>query len=508
MKKMNRVSLPGVSGFLSRAAIVLLMVILVWLTVLSFTTLAFLGIDGPFGDSTTFIAENVLANLLLTAAAIGAMLAVKALLDRVGGVKLSAGMLAIWAAAALVWVLAIGLISESDFGCVVDSAEEFARGEYDLLHWGYFRGSSYQLGICLLIESVCRLLPMLNVDMVMQCLNVFVSVGFMGLLAAFAEDILGVKSWVTVLLYVLYMPALLYNHHVYGTLPMLFLSALALWCFARYLRTKRMRLLAVMMTALAIGYVLKPNGVVAAIALLICTVLYAMDSRDAGPMLFMLGAFVLGYVLNRLVVWQYELRAGFPLEENQTFLTWLVMAITPAKDVTPGWYTGYAGAFYDMYLPREEQSAIVMADLHKRLAEIAADPGAAVQYFREKILSQWLEPTANVMSYGLYCEYDGNYNGLAIALFREGFINDLACAYMNIYQQMLFVLSCIGTGSLFVRRKNAAAMVLPVAVIGGFLFHTLMEAKSQYIYPYMIYMIPLCALGLTKIAALAKRKSA
>ncbi|MBQ3223039.1 MAG: hypothetical protein IJB41_05450, partial [Clostridia bacterium] len=66
----------------------------------------------------------------------------------------------------------------------------------------------------------------------------------------------------------------------------------------------------------------------------------------------------------------------------------------------------------------------------------------------------------------------------------------------------------IGTGSLFVRRKNAAAMVLPVAVIGGFLFHTLMEAKSQYIYPYMIYMIPLCALGLTKIAALAKRKSA
>jgi len=496
------------SRILSRAAVLLLMGILLWLLVLSIKTLALLGLDGPFEDSIRFLPENILANTLLTAAAIAAILTVKALLERVGGMKLSAGMLALWAGAALVWVLAVGLISETDFGCVVDSSERFAQGDYELLHWGYFRGSSFQLGICLVIDTVKRLLPLLDVDVVMQCLNVFASIGFMGLLAAFAEDVFGVKSWVTALLYVLYMPAFLYNHYVYGTLPMLFFGALACFCFARYLRTYRTELLLMMMIALAVSYVLKPNGLVAVVALTICTVLHVLQTRDAKPVFFALGAFVLCFALKRLVVWQYELRAGFPVEENQSILTWLVMGITPAEGVTPGWYTGYVGMYYDMYLPKDEQLAMVLVDLNKRLAEITADPGSAVMYFKEKILSQWMEPTCSVMSYGLRCEYGGKFNGLAIAFFREGIINDLALAYMNIYQQMLYVFACIGVGSLFVRRKNAAAMALPVIVIGGFMFHTLMEAKSQYIYPYMVYMMPLCALGLERISSLMKRKSA
>lgn len=506
-KKQRQKIIFGGSALLSRIALVLLLCILLWLTVNSITTLALLGLDGPFEDSIRFLSENILVNLILTAAAIAGILAVKALLERVGGLKLSTGMLALWAAAALVWVLAVGLISETDFGCVVDSSERFAQGDYELLHWGYFRGSSYQLGICLVIDTIKRLLPMLDVDIVMQCINVFLSVGFMGMLSAFAQEILGVKSWITVMLYVLYMPAFLYNHYVYGTLPMLFCGALACLCFARYLNAKRTKLLAVMMVSLALGYVLKPNGIVVTIALLICAVLYAMESRDIRPVFFAAGAFVLGYAINRLVIWQYELRAGFPLDENQSFLTWLVMAITPAEGVTPGWYTGYAGVFYDLYLPKEEQSAIVMADLSARLEEIAAAPGAVLMFFKEKILSQWLEPTVSVMSYGLRCAYQGDYNGLAISLFREGALNDLVCAYMNIYQQMLYVFACVGTANLFVRRKNAAAMALPVIVIGGFLFHTLMEAKSQYIYPYMVYMMPLCALGLERISSLMKRRS-
>ena len=499
-KTMGRMSLEKGAGVLSRMAIALLVCILIAFALLSMTTLAKLGLDGPFEDSIDFIAENAAMNIALTAAAIAALVGRKALLERVGGMKLSAGMLALWAGAALVWVLAVGLISETDFGCVVDSSERFAQGDYELLHWGYFRGSSYQLGICLVIDTIKRLLPMLDVDIVMQCINVFLSVGFMGLLSAFAQEVLGVKCFVTVLLYVLYLPAFFYNHYVYGTLPMIFFGALAVFCFARYLRTGRVGLLAVIMVSLALGYVLKPNGIVVTIALLICAVLHAMERKDVKPVFFILGAFVLGYLLNRLVIWQYELRAGFPLDENQSLLTWLVMAITPMDGVTPGWYTGYAGVFYDLYLPKEEQSAIVMADLSARLAEIAADPAAALMFFKEKILSQWLEPTTSVMSYGLRCAYQGGYNGLAIMLFREGVLNDLVCAYMNVYQQALYVLGCIGAASLFAGRKNALSMALPVIVLGGFMFHTLMEAKSQYIYPYMVYMMPLCALGLKVLA--------
>lgn len=496
-----------VAGALGAAALALLLVILLALALGSMTVFARLGLDGPYEDSIRFLSESLSLNLLLTAAALTALLGMRALMRRLMGVRLTAAMMAAWTAGALLWVLAVGLISETDFGCVVDSAERFAQGDYELLHWGYFRGSSYQLGICLVIDTVKRLLPMLDVDIVMQCLNVLLSVGFMGMLAAFGQEVLGVGAQATLLLSVLYLPALLYNHYVYGTLPMLFFGAAACLCFARYIKTKRTSLLAAMMFALALGYVLKPNGVVVTLALLICGVLHALACRDAQPMLFALGALLLGYGLSRLVIFQYELRAGFPLDENQSLLTWLVMAITPAEGVTPGWYTGYAGVFYDLYLPREEQSAIVMADLGRRLGEIAADPMAALQFFKEKILSQWMEPTVSVMTYGLRCEYQGRFNGLALALFREGTLNDVAIAYMNLYQQVLYGLACIGTAGVFKKRGNAAALALPVIVIGGFLFHTLMEAKSQYIYPYMMYMMPLAALGLERLSGRAARRT-
>ena len=498
-RKMQKSVGGHVSALLSAAALALLLCILIPLALTSLTMLAELGLDGPYDDSIVFLPERLMVNLLLTGAALAALLGMHALLERFAGVRFTAGMMLVWTAAALFWVLGVGLISETDFGCVVHSAERFAQGYYSLLHWGYFRGSSYQLGICLLIDVVKRLLPMFDVDTVMQCINVFLSVGFMGLLAAFAQTVMRASAKTTLLLYVLYLPTLLYQHYVYGTLPMLFCGAAACFCFARYLITGHVRLLALLTAALALGYVLKPNGIVVTIALLICGALHALEEGDWRPVLFAAGAVVLGMLLKRLVIFQYELRAGFLLDENQSFLTWLVMAITPKEGVTPGWYTGYAGEFYDLYLPREEQSAIVMTDLRARLAEMAAHPGETLRFFKEKILSQWMEPTVSVMAYGLRCEYQGQYNGLAIRLFRDGGLHTLVYAYMNVAQQALYALACVGTAGLLKSRKNAASMALPVIVIGGFLFHTLMEAKSQYIYPYMVYMVPLAAHGLSML---------
>ena len=42
--------------------------------------------------------------------------------------------------------------------------------------------------------------------------------------------------------------------------------------------------------------------------------------------------------------------------------------------------------------------------------------------------------------------------------------------------------------------------VLLIAVIGGVLFHELWEAKSRYVFPYFVMMIPMAADGLAKLA--------
>ena len=35
--------------------------------------------------------------------------------------------------------------------------------------------------------------------------------------------------------------------------------------------------------------------------------------------------------------------------------------------------------------------------------------------------------------------------------------------------------------------------MIPVTVLGGALYHLIFEAKAQYAYPYMVYMLPLAA---------------
>ena len=50
-------------------------------------------------------------------------------------------------------------------------------------------------------------------------------------------------------------------------------------------------------------------------------------------------------------------------------------------------------------------------------------------------------------------------------------------------------------------------MLLPeIILVGGVLFSLLWEAKTRYIFPYMIYMLPCAAIGLTKTAEIFYNK--
>ena len=63
----------------------------------------------------------------------------------------------------------------------------------------------------------------------------------------------------------------------------------------------------------------------------------------------------------------------------------------------------------------------------------------------------------------------------------------IAEGYMNLYQQAMYAMAVVGAAASLRRRGDVTALVLPVTVIGGFLFHMLFEAKSQYIFVYAVY---------------------
>ena len=52
----------------------------------------------------------------------------------------------------------------------------------------------------------------------------------------------------------------------------------------------------------------------------------------------------------------------------------------------------------------------------------------------------------------------------------------------------------LGVGALL-RSRRLEDVLIPTVLIGGFLYHTVCEAKSQYIIPYLVLLLPLAAYG-------------
>ena len=63
-------------------------------------------------------------------------------------------------------------------------------------------------------------------------------------------------------------------------------------------------------------------------------------------------------------------------------------------------------------------------------------------------------------------------------------------------KQLVEDAAALGGVRLMKRKNDMAALALPVTILGGVLYHLLFEAKAQYAYPYMVYMLPLAAAGL------------
>lgn len=490
------------------AAIALLLAILLPLAVCGLRISVFQSIYGKYEESITFLADSLLPNIALTLAVLAALLLAHAFLTRFARIHMEKALYIVWFAAAIFWVLGIGLVQEVDCKDVMDAAKLFARGNYRPMRIAYFSAYPYQLTVSLFMEAVMRLLPFVDINLFMQVLNVILSTMTMALLCALAEMLFESKSARigTQVMMTAFVPYLLFNTYVYGTIPMIFFCALSFVCFALYVRRGGIRYALVCMVSLGCAYAAKQNALIVILALLICSVLHMIRTGDWKLPVMMAMGLVIGTLISSFAVWQYEVRSGMQLGANVSALARLVMGLQESETCA-GWFNGYTAPFIDLEVSAAEQAAVASADLKLRLAEFAADPGMALSFFKDKYLSQWLEPGYSTLWWGYRCSWEGRYNGLAILLYREESpIRAIAEGYMNLYQQAMYILAVIGAAASIKKRGDVSALMLPVTIIGGFLFHMFFEAKSQYIFVYAVYLMPLAGYGLAIAAAWMKKK--
>lgn len=124
--------------------------------------------------------------------------------------------------------------------------------------------------------------------------------------------------------------------------------------------------------------------------------------------------------------------------------------------------------------------------IKERLKYFAENPGDAFNFYTKKLASMWAENTYSAVRSNLTKENDP----------LENIYNPL-----EFYQKVLLIMTC--TCSLIVLIQNRKDLSLEVIFLitiflGGFAFHILWEAKSRYIIPYIVVLIPVAAIEIKK----------
>lgn len=125
--------------------------------------------------------------------------------------------------------------------------------------------------------------------------------------------------------------------------------------------------------------------------------------------------------------------------------------------------------------------------IYNRINYFLKNPGYTFDFYTKKIASMWTENTYSAIRNNIRSNND----------LLENFIQPL-----EFYQKALLLLTCSCTLIVLIqnRKKLSLEVIFLLTIfVGGFSFHILWEAKSRYIIPYIIVLIPIASICINKI---------
>jgi hypothetical protein len=169
----------------------------------------------------------------------------------------------------------------------------------------------------------------------------------------------------------------------------------------------------------------------------------------------------------------------------------------------PGWYNGFS---YSPYVNNNcdpiATTEVAKQAIKESLEKFKADPMYAAEFYTEKFVSQWNEPTYQGFWISRILQ-EGKERPEIVTSLYYGDLHYVAVDFMNIYQ-FIIVFGAVFFFALQ-RKLSSEQLFLALIVFGGFLFHMLWEAKAQYIMTYFTMIVPYGAVGIYNIIELLRK---
>lgn len=410
----------------------------------------------------------------------------------------------------LMWafILKMRLWPIYDQGTVLESARAFLQGNYSGWAEGeYFAMFTIQNGM-VFMEMPFVLLFGENAYIAIQIWNVLMLImGYLGIakiIKLFTDEKTAYYVYICLLCIV---PMWTNCTLVYGNYSAMTFSIWAIYFEILFEKRKKWKYILYSGICIFFGLSWKTNAQVFWLTILIMLLVFGLREKQWKISLGGL-ALVIFFGLLSLKGFPYlaHVITGENTSQGIPLISWFAMGMQESS-VAPGWFNEFQ---VNLYRNVSRDPAVISAESVKSIKEtltvFVQNPGYMFRFFARKVGSMWADPamqcfdvvnTRNLWGEFSYLTKDIFYNG--------GKINTILCVLLDIQQSMLYfgvVLYLI----LFRKNQKLEQSHLIVAFLGGYLYHFLSEAKSQYILIYYVLLVPYAVMGyrcfITKLSSI------
>lgn len=144
--------------------------------------------------------------------------------------------------------------------------------------------------------------------------------------------------------------------------------------------------------------------------------------------------------------------------------------------------------------------------LKERVKYLVTHPSEGFRFYKNKIVSMWTDNAFQCIFYNLPVHLDGMPKELYDSAINENefysnYFVEKGSKQIKIYMKgivlLVFSLSLVNLLKYKKELSNEAILMITI-FLGGFFFHVLWEAKSRYVIPYFVVLIPIACISLNK----------
>ena len=476
----------------------------------------------PAAEIINFDNDLVLVNLaviLLSLIAFAALMRRNIRLSKVDTRFVIFIMLIVTSIVPLAWINMVRSTASGESMQMLITAREAAGDVYSSITSGYdyYGGHSYyqfypyQLGYVFFAEILYRIFGASSSDLLLQIPNVIaLDFAYVGLVLT-AKRIFNrtaVSNMTAIALTACLQPMFM-TTYTYSLILGLCFTVWSVYFTIRYMQDNKLKDAGLAALMITLAVVLRYTCVVALAAILIGLVLHAVDKRRLMALAAAAVMVICSVGVPKLITASYSARSGAVLETQITPTLDAYAGISDSA-MAPGWYNGRnLAVLRDSNMDVEAADEIARRGIDDRL-DYLTENGELLDFYMKKLISQLNEPAFEsvwISQVRMHELKEGEQLPDLVTSIYTGGMAKVLDNWFNYYNMMIYIGFAAGMAFLIIRRRaRAETVILPLTVMGGVLYHMIFEAKSQYILPYFVLLIPFAMYGLLELTRLLNSK--